>query len=67
MQLTWRQLHVYLDAFTWILQEETKEGQQKNRVLDLRAMTHEPRLKDWKNAEREKAKRALARIKKRVE
>ena len=67
MKLTWRQFNVYLDAFTWILQEESKEGQQKNRLYDLRAMAEEPRMKEWKNAEREKAKRALAHIRKRVE
>jgi hypothetical protein len=64
MRLTWRQFHVYLDAFTWILQEEDDKGKAKNRLWDLRAMAQEPRMKDWKNTEREKAKRALANIRK---
>lgn len=65
MALTWRQFHVYLDAFTFLLQEETDDGRAKNRTWDLRAMAEEPRMKDWKKAEVEKANRILAKIKKR--
>jgi len=66
MRLTWRQFHVYLDAFTWVLQEETEEGKAKNRLWDLRFVKDDSRVKAWKQAEIEKAKRALARIKKPV-
>ena len=65
MRLTWRQFHVYLDAFTWALQEEDDKGRAKNRLWDLQAATREPRMKDWKKGEIEKAHRALAKIRKR--
>ncbi|MDB5344266.1 MAG: hypothetical protein JWP89_2643 [Schlesneria sp.] len=64
MRLTWRRFEVYLDAFSWLLQEESEDGRKKNRLWDLRAMREEPRMKDWKNSEREKANRALAKIRK---
>lgn len=48
MSLSWRQFQVYLDSFTWLLREESKEGQQKNQVDDMKAMLAEPRVKDWK-------------------
>lgn len=64
MKLTWRQFHVYLDAFSWILQEESEDGRQKNRRWDLKLAAKDPKMKEWKSAEVEKAKRALANIKK---
>lgn len=42
MKLTWRQFNVYLDASTWINNEQSEDGQRKNKVNDLNAQGKDP-------------------------
>jgi hypothetical protein len=63
MNLTWRQFGVYLDSFTWIAREQTKEGQQENRRDDLKAKAADPRAKAWKKRILEETKRAVQKSK----
>lgn len=65
MSLTWRQFHIYLDAFTWVLQEQSDEGRLKNQIWDLQLTRSDPRMKTWKEQEIERANAALAKIRKR--
>jgi len=57
MKLTWRQFWVYIDAFTWLLREESEEGRTKNKTDDLAAMTKVPSLKERKRKLVEETKR----------
>lgn len=63
MSLTWRQFHAYLDAFTWLLREETEDGRRKNYKADLIEMTQNPKMVEWKKRLVEDANRKLSKIK----
>ena len=54
MALTWRQFHLYLDSFTWVLQEQTDDGRLKNQIWDLQLTRNDPRMKSWKQQEIER-------------
>lgn len=60
MKLTWRQFHVYLDSFTWLLREESEDGRKENRRDDLLAAAADPRAKAYKQAVVADSKRKLA-------
>ncbi len=64
MKLTWRQFWVYIDAFTYLLREESEDGRVENKTDDLRAMSQEPRLKERKRLMLAEHKRDLAKHKK---
>ena len=38
MRLTWRQFGAYLDAFTWLLREQSPEGQAENAADDKKVL-----------------------------
>ncbi len=50
MKLSWRQFQIYLDAFTWIVREETDEGRAENAKADLEATAL---VSDVRSAKRE--------------
>jgi hypothetical protein len=64
MRLPWRVFETYLDAFTWLLREESEDGQKENKRDDLRAMTQDPRFKDRKDRIVRDVKEKLKRVKK---
>jgi hypothetical protein len=64
MQLTWRQFWVYVDAFIFLLREESEEGRKENKTDDLRAMVDVPELKKRKRKLLEDTKRDVAKHKK---
>ncbi len=64
MNLTWRQFWVYIDAFVWLLREESEEGRKDNATDDLLAMTKVPGLKERKSKLVEETKRDVAKHKK---
>lgn len=66
MGLTWRQFHVYLDAFTWLMNEQSEDGQKKNRRYDLEARAQETRCKAWKTSLVEETKEMVAKHKERA-
>lgn len=51
MNMTWRQFETYLDAFTWLDREGTKEGKADNQKDDLDAMKRDVRVKGVKYAD----------------
>lgn len=63
LKLTWRQFWLYIDAFTFLLREETDEGRTQNKTDDLRAMTGDPRLKERKRKMVEETKRDVEKHK----
>jgi hypothetical protein len=64
MRLSWRQFWVYIDAFTWILREDSEDGRKENRNDDLRAMTKMPGLKERKRKLVAETKRDVEKHKK---
>lgn len=64
MSLYWRQFLVYLDAFTWLMNEESEKGRTSNMKNDLRAMVKEPRLVERKKRMVEQARERNKRFKK---
>jgi hypothetical protein len=49
MSLTWRQFGTYLDAFGWLMNEQTEDGKRENRTNDLHAQMKDPRVKALKD------------------
>lgn len=66
MRLTWRQFDCYRESFTWLLSEQDEKGKQENARNDLLFIKDDPRLKDIKKHEVEKAHAALAKMKERM-
>jgi hypothetical protein len=64
MKLTWRQFWVYIDAFIYLLREESEDGRRENKTDDLRAMLTVPELKERKRKMVEDIKRDVAKHKK---
>jgi hypothetical protein len=67
MRLTVRQVWVYVDAFTWLLREESEEGVKKNNLADLRLIAGDERFKKRKERILADAKRKIKPKKDRVE
>lgn len=64
MKLTWRQFHVYLDSFTWLVREENEDGRKQNRRDDLEAMKADPAVKAYRETLAEETRRIVERHKK---
>lgn len=41
MNLTWRQFETYLDAFTYLVREESEKGRQKNAFDDAMMLSED--------------------------
>lgn len=65
MKLTWRQFQVYLDSFSWLMNEQGEDGKQKNRTNDLRAMVNNPEAKERKQSMLQETKEKVAKMKER--
>jgi hypothetical protein len=64
MGLTWRQFWVYIDAFIFLLREESEDGRTENKTADLQAIVGNPILKERKRKLLEETKRDVAKHKK---
>lgn len=63
MGLTWRQFAVYLDAFGWLMNEQSDDGKKKNKLYDMRATANDPKLKKRKETLLEETKRKVEKHK----
>lgn len=59
MRLTWRQFEHYLDSFRFLLREESKEGQQENKMDDLEAMKEVDGVAEKKKSQVEEIREKL--------
>lgn len=66
MRMGWRQFQCYLEAFQWIGGQHSDEGRTENTRFDLLYIKDDPRLKNIKKLEVEKANAALAKMRERM-
>ncbi len=64
LKLTWRQFGTYLDAFTFVLREESGDPDKDNFRDDLEADGQDPRVREWKRKFLEDTKRDVEKHKK---
>lgn len=57
MRLTWKQYELYLDAFTYLLNQESEKGRQQNVLWDAIALSADPDFQSEREKIIEKTKR----------
>jgi len=62
--MTYRQFETYLDAYTYLLREESDEGRKANRRDDMKALAEDEEIAAMKERELQKAKERLSGLKK---